>query len=224
MAKTNKRKKKKVTITKKQKIALISLSIILVVLVILVGYKVYTKYLTKDKTETIKPAENKEIELDNYDYYLNGNATEYEQELAEELKKILSNEEINWDEYAKTLTKMFISDLFTLENKRSSSDITSSQYVYPAYQETFKLKVKDTIYSSIEIDLDNTRKQTLPSVTEVEISKVTHGKFKYNGKIIDNNAYFISANIKYAKDLGYPTNYNLVLVKNEDSLQVVKTN
>lgn len=220
-----KKKNKKLKISTNKKILLIVLSIILFILIILVGYKICTKYLfDKNDTEVTKIPEKQSIELENYDYYLHGNATDYEKTLAEELKKILSSEEVNEEEYAKILTKMFISDLFTLSNKNSSSDITSSQYVYDKYKETFELKIKDTIYASIEVDLDGTRTQKLPTVTNVEITKVKNDKFTYKDKILDNNAYYVTANIEYEKDLDYPTTYKLVLVKNDDLLQVVKAN
>ena len=219
----NKHKNKKKGITRYQKFSLILLGIILVILIILVGYKVCTKYIFKDNEKEIKVTENKAIELDNYDYYLHGNATSYEQSLAEELKQVLSNESINEEEYAKVITKLFISDLFTLNNKNSSSDITSSQYVYDGFKETYITMVKDTIYSSIEVNLDGTRTQSLPKVKNVEINTVTNDKFLYNDEVLDSNAYYVSATIEYETDLGYPTTYNVVLVKNNDLLQVVKT-
>lgn len=211
---------------KAKKTILIILSILLIILIILVGYKVCTKYLFNDNDDSnkIKTPEKQNIELDNYDYYLHGNATNYEKELAEELKKILSNEELNWEEYAKTLSKMFVSDLFTLNNKNGSSDITSSQYVYKEYQDTFKKIVKDTLYANIELDLDGTRQQNLPTVTNVEITSIKNNQFLYNKKVLDSNAYYVSAKIEYDKDLGYPTTYDIVLVKNEDLLQIVKSN
>ena len=194
-----------------------------VILIILVGYKVCTKYMFNNNDEEIKAPEKQVIELDNYDYYLHGNATNYEQTLGDELKNVLSSEVVNEEEYAKVVTKMFISDLFTLSNKNSSSDITSSQYVYDDYQETYITMVKDTIYSNIEVNLDGKRNQSLPVVKNVEITGVTNDKFLYNGNVLDSNAYYISASIEYEVDLGYPTTYNVVLFKNDDLLQVVKT-
>ena len=74
---------------------------------------------------------------------------------------IVKEEVINDENYASTLTKIFITDLFTLKNKKSSSDVRSSQYVYDDYQETFELMVKESIYSNIELDFDGTRKRFL---------------------------------------------------------------
>ena len=203
--------------------SLILLCIILIILIILVGYKVWTKYLfNNDDDGEINVPQKQVIELDNYDYYLHGNATSYEQTLADELKEVLSNEVVNEEEYAKVVAKLFISDLFTLSNKNSSSDITSSQYVYEKYQETYITMIKDTIYSNIEVNLDGKRNQTLPTVKNVEIMGINNDKFVYNGEVLDSNAYYISASIEYEVNLEYPTSYNIVLVKNNDLLQVVK--
>ena len=230
MAKNNKKKKKKNSKHKKKNsisyklFSLILLSIILVVLIILVGYKVCTKYIFNNKDDNgVKVPEKQVIELDNYDYYLHGNATSYECVLADDLKKVLSNEVVDEEEYAKIVAKMFISDLFTLSNKNSSSDITSSQYVYEEYQDTYITMIKDTLYSNIEVNLDGKRSQSLPAVKNVEITAINNDKFSYNGEVLDSNAYYISANIEYEVDLEYPTTYNVVLVKNDDLLQVVKS-
>lgn len=222
--KKNKHKNNKKSIISYKKFSLIMVGIILVILIILVGYKVCTKYIfNNDDDDEIKIPEKQVIELDNYDYYLHGNATSYEQTLADELKNILSSEVVNEEEYAKVVAKMFISDLFTLSNKNSSSDITSSQYVYDYYQETYMTMIKDTIYSNIEVNLDGKRNQSLPTVKNVEITTINNDKFLYNGEVLDSNAYYISASIEYEVDLEYPTTYNVVLVKNNDLLQVVKT-
>lgn len=221
---SKKNKKKRFKIKKKNLILLIILSITLVVMLVLVGYKVCAKYIfNNDNENKIEPIKKEEIDLDNYDYFIRSNATSYEKDLFEELKKILSNENIDEEEYAKVLSKLFVSDLFTLSNKNTSSDITSSQYVYEDYKEKFEIIVKDTIYSNIEVDLDGKRNQDLPTVKNVEISSIDRKGFSLNKKVIDDKAYYLNINIEYDKDLGYPSKYMVVLVKNNDLLQVVKS-
>ena len=217
--------KKKVKLKKNVKILLVLSIIILIIMLILVGHKVCTKYIfvEKEEEQTVKPVEKEEIDLEEYDYYIPSNTTEYEKTLFEELKTILSNETIDNEAYANTIAKLFISNLFTLNTKNSSSDITSSQYVYDDYEETFKIMVKDTIYANIELNLDDKRTQELPIVTNVEINSVERKSFSLNKTVIDKEAYYIKANISYEKDLNYPKEYNIVLVKNNNLLQVVKT-
>lgn len=213
------RKKKKVRLKKWVKVTIL-ISIILLVLGIIV-YVICSK--SSKKEEKIETVIKEELESDTYKYYINSSASDYEKEVFEELKKVLSKEEINEEEYANTLAKVFISNLFTLNSKNNSSDISSSQYVYDSYQETYKTIIKDTIYSSIELNLNGERTQELPEVSNVEVISTGRIKFFLNKEIIDEQAFDIKVNISYVKDLGYPKEYNIVLVENNDLLQVAKS-
>ena len=207
---------------RKQKILLIILVIILIIEIILITHKVFIKYiLVEEELQTIE-TEPKD-KLENYNYYLNNNATQYEEELFNELKETLSKEPIVEEQYATILAKLFISDLFTLNNKKSSSDITSSQYIYDNYQEMYETIIKDTIYSNIELDLNGKRIQSLPIVTNVEVTSIKRESFSLGDEILDSQAYHITVNITYKKDLNYPTTYKLIMIKNNNLLQIVKT-
>lgn len=207
-----------------QKILLLILAIILVIEMILIVYKVCAKYIFDDSDKVVETIKREKLDLDNYNYYINSNASEYQKELFEELKTILSKEEIDDEEYATVLAKMFVSDLFTLNSKNSSNDITSSQYVYDSYQETFESMVKDTIYASIEINIDGEREQILPTVKGVEVIAINRDSFELAGEVIDDQAFYVTVGIEYDKDLEYPINYEVVLVKKDNLLQVVKAN
>lgn len=213
------KKKKKVRLKKWVKVTIL-ISIILIILGIII-YIIYSK--SNKEKEKIETVIKEELESDTYKYYINSSAGNYEKEVFEELKKVLSKEEINEEEYATSLAKVFISNLFTLNSKNNSSDISSSQYVYSSYQETYKTIIKDTIYSSIELNLNGERIQELPEVSNVEIKSIERTKFFLNREIIDEQAFDIKVNISYVKDLGYPKEYNIVLVKNNDLLEVAKS-
>ena len=86
--------------------------------------------------------------MEDYDYYLEDNATEYYKELYNNLKDILKEEEINDEEYAKIVSKLFITDLFTLNNKVTSSDIGGLQFIHNDFKEDFINIAKTTIYST----------------------------------------------------------------------------
>ena len=213
-------KRKKISV---KKILIILLFVILSILAIWGIYKFTSIFLfDKDNKKVVENVKKEEINLENYDYFIRSNATDYEKTLFNELTKVLSKEEVLVDDYAKIIAKLFTSDLFTLSNKTGSSDITSSQYVYDNYRSTFELMVKDTMYASIEIDLDGKREQDLPTVKNVEISSVEMKKFYEGNEVLDDNAYYIVVSIEYEKDFGYPSTYEVVLVKNNDLLQVVK--
>lgn len=160
-------------------------------------------------------------QMKNYDYYLDDKATDYYKVLYDELKKILNSEIVNDEEYAKIIAKLFIADLFTLDNKITSSDIGGLQFVYTNFKEDFVNIAKTTLYSSVESNIYSDRTQELPIVSNVEISSITESTFNYNE--IEYNSYNVSANISYETDLGYPTNYNLTLIKNDKYFQVVES-
>lgn len=215
-----KKKHKKIKQLKpKYKKILIFFIIILIILLGLIAKKVIKKYILEDNFNNTVETKPKD-ELEKYDYYLSRNATKYEEKLFKNLKKILSEETINEEEYATILSKLFISDLFTLNTKKSSSDITSSQYIHTDYQEIYKEQVKNTLYSNIEMNLDNTRTQKLPTVTSVEIVKVEKTNFEVKNESKD--AYHVTVKIQYEQDLKYPTEYQIILVKNNELLQIAK--
>lgn len=213
-----KNKKKKVKLKKWVKVSIL---ILVLIIIGIIGYIIYSN-LSNKKEEKIETVIKEELELDNYKYYINSSASKYEKEVFEELKNILSKEEVNEEEYASSLAKVFICDLFTLNSKNNSSDIPSSQYVYNDYQNTYKTIIKDTIYSNIELNLNGERTQELPEVNNIEITSIDRTKFSLNKQVIDEQAYDIKVNISYVKDLGYPKKYNIILVKNNDLLEVVK--
>lgn len=204
------------------KIVIIVLAFLLLIGLVFVGYKVCSKWLLTSEEVKTEEVKKEEFDSEKYKYYINSSASKYEKELFEELKKVLSKEEVVEEDYASALAKMFIGDLLTLSSKNSSSDITSSQYVYDDYIETFKLMVKDTIYASIELNLDGKREQSLPTVNNVEVVSVNRGSYSFNGQEIDSQAYFITTNIGYEKDLGYPASYEIVLVRHNELLKVVR--
>lgn len=175
-----------------------------------------------DKEEQIVEKEEV-IEKDIYDYKLSDSASSYEVELFNNLEAILAKEVVNEEEYAIGLAKMFVADLFTLNSKKGSSDVTSSQYVYNEYRDKYKTLVMEGLYSSIELNLDGKRSQKLPTVKSVEQVLVDRESFSYNGSVIDTSAFKVRLDIGYEVDMGYPVKYEVIIVKSGEVLEVVKS-
>lgn len=185
------------------KIITILIVISFMILVFLIGN------IIKDLTNKVKETETLDT-IDNYSYVLTDSDTDYYKEQFKELKKILQAEEVNEEEYAKTISKLFLIDFYSLASSINKNDVGGSQYVEEAYRNTFIRKAKDTIYANVENNIYGDRKQELPNVTQVEITKITKTK----------TGYETQASITYDKELGYAKEVILTLTKKENILEI----
>lgn len=185
------------------KIITILIVISFMILVFLIGN------IIKDLTNKVKETETLDT-IDNYSYVLTDSDTDYYKEQFKELKKILQAEEVNEEEYAKTISKLFLIDFYSLASSINKNDVGGSQYVEEAYRDTFIRKAKDTIYANVENNIYGDRKQELPTVTQVEITKITKTK----------TGYETQASITYDKELGYAKEVILTLTKKENILEI----
>lgn len=194
--------------------------IIIITLVLLVITTIIIYIVNKDKKteEPVKQVE-KIDQMSNYDYFLKETATEYYKSLYNELKETLNKEEVNDEEYAKIVSRLFVTDLFTLDNKLTSSDIGGLQFIYTDFKEDFINIAKDSIYSTVKSNIYGDRKQELPVVKNVEVTNIKPSKFTY--KDTQHDSYEVNIKIEYEKDLDYPETYNLTLIKNDKYMQVV---
>lgn len=204
----------------KQKKRKIKLKKILVLILIVIAIIISIHVLTKKKK-----METKEVEvidtIDDFGYQLNDNETEYYKKLFNELKDLLKQEDYDEEEYAKIIAKLFLTDLYDLESKVMKSDIGGTQFVYEPYQQDFELGAKESIYKYVESNIYGDRKQELPIVKEITVETLTTDTFEYNNEI-DYNAYYLTMNINYTKNLGYPTNVELILIHNNNRVEIAK--
>lgn len=204
------------------KILRIILKIVLgLIIVNLVVFGVYFINLNNDKNIDEEKEGLVVDKIDSFGYVLDNNKNDYYKKLFTELKDVLIKEELNYEEYAKSLSKIFISDLFTLSNKVSSSDVGGKEFVYKDFQKDFLSITKTTLYKSIKSNIYGERVQELPIVTNVLIEDIKIISFKYKDDSYDD-AYLIKVDIEYDKELGYPNSCELILIKNENKLEVAK--
>ena len=135
------------------------------------------------------------------------------------LKKNLESKKIDYEEYANSISKMFIIKLYSLSNLDNKYDIKAKEFVYPDARENFEL---NTLNKYIEDNSDGKRKQVLPTVSDIEIENIEETKFKISEEEYD--AYKINLNIKYVKDLGYDEKAELIIVKSDKYLYIVEKN
>ena len=147
--------------------------------ILLLGFLIYR--VNKDFLS--KNANKKQIDsIEYYGYTLTKSDTDIYKSTFKELSKVLNNKPIDNTEYAKLISKLFIIDLYTLNNKLSSTDIGGLEFLHKDLRDNFKENMGATLYKYVESNLDGKRKQELPIVKEVTISDVFETKYTYNKK------------------------------------------
>lgn len=190
--------------------------IFIIVGILLFGYLGY-----RVKNDFFKGSERKKLDsIGLYGYTLSKNDTDIYKTYFKELSKVLNEKTIDYNEYAKLISKLFVIDLYTLDNKLASTDIGGLEFLHNDLKDNFKENIGSTLYNFVESNIDGKRTQELPIVKDVEVSDVFETKYTYNETEYD--AYIVSTNITYEKDLGYPKNMILTIIKDNNILHIVK--
>lgn len=196
---------------------------IFILLLIIIGF--LTVKLINDYKGKKEPTVEVIDKMDNFDYQLTGNNTSYFKKLYYELKDLLSSDKKeSFDEdYAKLIARLFVADFYDLNSKMDKTDVGGVQFIWQDKRESFKDFATDSkgIYYYVENNLSKTRKQELPSVKEVEIKDIKMISYE-KGNYKDANAYQITISISYQKDLGYPTQCELILLHNKEKIEIVE--
>ena len=194
--------------------------ILLIIILVLLGVLfVNDKFFSKNKVKEIKIV-NK---IDKYGYNLKDSKTKKYHKMFDELKKILSEDEVNEEEYVKKISEMFIYDFYSLNDKTAKTDIGGVDFVYSGALENFLLKAEDTYYKYVESNIYGNRTQSLPTVKEIEITNVNQEVFAYGDKT-DEKAYIVNAEWTYTDDnfSKYQTSAKLVFIHDGDRLSLVE--
>ena len=186
-----------------------------IILLSFIGLTVYKDFFNKSKEDVVL----KNLEL--YGYTLQESDTDVYKKEFDNLSKVLNQKEINFEEYAKSISKLYIIDFYTLSNKVSNTDIGGLEFIYPMYINNFKLKAKDTIYKYIEVNYNGERTQVLPEVSEVLVDSINKSTYKIGEEEFESFELDITWN--YKEDLGYQTSSTLVIVKDSNKLYIVES-
>ena len=203
----------------KYKILLSIIFILIIVVVIVLGIKGFSK----KKNNNNNPDEiNIPVleSIEKYGYSLHERDSLVMKETYEELKTILNNETIEYEEYAKSLAKLFVIDLWTMNNKTNRYDVGGIEYIYPDNVANYKLNVENTIYKNIENNVDGKRKQELPAVKSITDIEVHSDKFKIGDN--EEDSYVVSLMWDYDKDLGYENKAKITMIKKDNKLYIVE--
>ena len=203
---------------KKKKIGIVVCSILLIYFLGGIFYNIFVDRSDTKKNNNV----NNSVQIKGFEYLSNDSDTELFKNEFKKLKKNLESSNINYNEYALSISKMFIIDLYTLNNKNNMYDVGGVQFVYPEARDNFKLNVENTLYKYMEDNSDGKREQDLPEVSNVEVTsdevyEYTIGEEKYEG-------YKINLDISYVKDLEYDAKAELILVRVDKYLYIVEKN
>lgn len=193
-----------------------------IVLLSLIGILIFYLFDTLKKEEEV-PEAKKVDEIVEFGYKLKESDSELYHSLFSDLKGVLSEENIDYDDYAEKLACLFIIDFYTLNNKITNMDIGGVQYLYSKIKDNFILKATDTIYKNVKSNIYGDRNQELPIVSNVVLKSSKNITFEY-GDLKDSNAYEIVVNVQYEKSMDYPTEVKLTIVHEGDKLVIIEVN
>lgn len=182
---------------------------------------------TNKKSEEKNTKQNIE-EIKGYGITLDDKDTKLYKDEYFKLKENLTSESINYDEYALSVAKLFIIDLYTINNKLNKYDVGGVEFVYPEKVENYTTNVTDTIYKYVIDNTDNKRTQSLPEVSSINANIVEKTKFTINAedkkdeKVVD--AYKINATWDYVTDMGYDKTGEIIVANIDNKLYVVEKN
>lgn len=189
------------------------------------GYLIYTKFFQKEEVEDnpITNVAKVTNQIEGYNYTLDDRDTELFASLFKELKELLESEdepqEDFMENYAKYIAELFIVDLYTINNKVSKYDIGGLEYLYENSVNSFRAKVLDTIYKTVEDDSYKTRTQALPIVKEITVDQIE--KTTYQTEQVEYDAYDVTLSWKYVTDLGYDKMGCVKMIEKENKLYIV---
>lgn len=192
------------------------LLILILVIIIIIGLIVFKMFFTKSEVKNIKVIDS----IVDFSYTLDERDTTLMKDTYKELKRVLKEKDINYEEYASILARLFVIDLFTMDNKINKYDVACLEYVYPDNVDNFKTNVEDTIYKTIEDNTYGKRTEKLSVVSSVNVTDVSTNTFKINEEEVPS--YVVTLNWDYENDLGYDKNATITLVKKDKKLYVVE--
>ena len=207
---------------KKKKI--IAFIVIVIIVLAIIGGIIY-KVVSKNKPEKVETKEAVILNsIGDYGISLSDLDTELYKKEYEKLKENLESDKIDFEEYAKSISKLFVIDLYTINNKINKYDIGGYEVVYPAIVDNYKLNVSDTIYRYIEDNSDGKRKQALPEVKEVTVDSIKTNKYTIKSENKTYDGYKVKLSWKYVSDLSYDKEAELIIINVDNKLYIVEKN
>ncbi|WP_294353668.1 hypothetical protein [uncultured Clostridium sp.] len=191
--------------------------VLIIIVVLIIGVKFVKDFVIKDNKNVITKNNLDTLEL--YGYTLDDMDGKLYKEYFEELKSVLNGENVNYEDYAKDIVKLFVTDFYTLDTKLTSSDIGGVEFIPSNMIDNFKMNAGDTMYNHIKSNLYGDRKQDLPIVKSVNIDSINEINYTYKDK--EYSGYKVRASWEYEKNMGYDKEGEYILIKDNNKLYIV---
>ncbi len=195
--------------------------ILLVVLLVASAIGIYFFFFRNKPVEQL-PVNEIQItnSIEEFGYTLDDRDTKIFKEKFEDLKKILAEEEYDVEEYVSLVSQLFVLDLYTIDNKISRYDVGGLEYVYSDASSSFRTVAENSIYKTVENNLDDTRTQDLPEVSEIMLDSISETTFIMPDES-EVSGYAVKLSWSYVKNLGYDTSATLILIPDGKKYGVV---
>ena len=176
--------------------------------------------------ESIKPKEVKKATVENeikeYGYTLKSTRNDRYKKEFQKLKDILDKKNVDEEEYLKQISKVFIMDFYTLDDKLANTDVGGIDFVHTNAKTNFLEKSEDTVYKFVKNDIYGNRNQDLPEVTDITVDNIDSIEYTIGTDFTDDSAYQVEVSIKYKEDMNYPTKATLTFVHEDNKLSLVE--
>ena len=204
---------------KLKKRAKILIFLITIIVIGIICFLVYKNFFGKNETEGAKVINS----IEDYGYTLKDNKNEKYKSMFEELKKVLEKDKVDYDKYAEIISKMFIYDFFSLDDKMAKNDIGGVDFIHPDALSNFLENAESTYYKYVESNIYGNRNQKLPMVDEVKVGEIKTTEFAVGDKNVDD-AYEIEVEWTYTEEEfnDYQSSGKLIIVKDGKKLQIVE--
>lgn len=195
------------------------LILFIIILFVILGFCIFNIY------NAIKSNNQSEVEvldsIEGYNYKLDENDSAYFTSLFKQLKTELSSSSVDEENYATLISKLFVTDFYSLNSVLNKNDVGGKQFVYTSYQEDFVKFAKESVYKNIENNIYGKRTQNLPTVISIEVDKISQDEYESESDIVDDLAYYLELTVGYDKDLDYPQTVELILIHSNEKLEIV---
>ena len=195
--------------------------IVLVIILLLVfGAFAYCKFFKSRPVDTPIKEVKVTNTIENYGYNLEDRDTKLYKDKYEKLKELLSKDDYDKDEYIKLISELFIIDLYTIDNKISRYDVGGTEFMYTGAVSSFKASVENSLYKTVENDLEDNRNQALPVVSSIEITNYEPTTYEMPDQTVIDG-YKVNLSWQYEKDLGYDDTGVLIVIPDGNKMGVV---